>query len=70
VRLDAYRRFLDGFAGDDTVWRALPRDVSGWWRRRAASTPVRDGPGWRIDGPAAADGVVALVGASAPVAAA
>ena len=35
--LAAYERLLDQFANDDTAWRALPRDVSAWWRRRAAS---------------------------------
>jgi peptidoglycan/xylan/chitin deacetylase (PgdA/CDA1 family) len=60
ARLDAYRRFLDRYADDDAMWRALPRDVSAWWRRRAASSLDRAGEGWRIVGPAAGDGVVAL----------
>jgi hypothetical protein len=64
---DAWRALLAEFAGDDTVWQALPREVAGWWRRRAASTLVADGDGWRIDGPAAGEGRIryttpALVG--------
>ncbi|GAA4207900.1 hypothetical protein [Actinocatenispora rupis] len=52
----AYRALLTEFAGDPTVWQALPREVSAWWRRRGESVPVPDGDGWRIDGPAADDG--------------
>lgn len=59
-RLDAYRRFLETFAADPSVWRALPKDVSAWWRRRAASTVERAGGSWRIRGPAADEGVVSL----------
>ena len=54
-RLDAYRRYLERFASDDTAWRALPREVSAWWRRRAASTLVRSGGAWRVRGPAAGE---------------
>jgi hypothetical protein len=59
-RLAAYERLLAAFAGDETAWRALPRDVNDWWRRRASSSLVEGDGGWRIDGPAAADGAVAL----------
>jgi hypothetical protein len=58
-RLAAYRRLLDRYAGDDTAWRALPRDVAGWWRRRAASSLVPDGAAWRVTGPAAGEASVA-----------
>jgi len=54
-RLAAYRRFLQRFAADDTVWRALPRDVSAWWRRRAESRIERAGGAWRVVGPAAGE---------------
>ncbi len=54
-RLDAYARFLDAFAGDESAWKALPREVSGWWRRRAASSIERDGDGWTVVGPAAGE---------------
>ena len=55
---DGYRKLLDTFADDDTVWHALPREVATWWRRRAASTIYADGDGWRIDGPASDNGRV------------
>ena len=58
----AYSRFLDHFAGDPTAWKALPRDVSSWWRRRAASSLEQTVDGWRIVGPAADDGRVVFEG--------
>lgn len=60
--LSAYARFLDRFASDATAWKALPREVSAWWRRRAASDLERDGESWRIVGPAADQGRVELAG--------
>ena len=54
----AYSRFLDCFVDDPTAWRALPREVSAWWRRRAASWLEQSEDGWRIAGPAAAEGRV------------
>jgi hypothetical protein len=68
---DGYRKLLETFADDDTVWHALPREVASWWRRRAASTIHADGDGWRIDGPASDDGQIrfaAASGADAPMA--
>jgi hypothetical protein len=60
-RLDVYDRFLTTFAGDETMWAALPRDVASWWRRRAASTVERDEDrGWRVAGAAADDARVEL----------
>jgi hypothetical protein len=56
--VDGYRRLLDEFAGDDTVWHALPREVAAWWRDRAVSSICRGEDGWRIVGPAAANGRV------------
>jgi len=53
-----YRQLLDAFAGDDSVWHALPRDVAAWWRKRAASTLRENNGSWGIDGPASADGRV------------
>jgi hypothetical protein len=57
--LAAYDRFLAHFADDHAVWRALPKDVASWWRRRAESSlePAREG--WRVVGPAASEGRVA-----------
>lgn len=60
--LGAYTSFLDRYAADPTAWRALPRDVSSWWRRRAESWLEHDGDGWRIAGPAADEGSVEFVG--------
>jgi hypothetical protein len=57
----AYKRLLDEFADDATAWKALPREVSQWWRRRAASVLERGSDGaWRVVGPAAEDGSVAF----------
>jgi peptidoglycan/xylan/chitin deacetylase (PgdA/CDA1 family) len=53
--LGSYERFLASFAGDPTAWHALPREVSAWWRRRAASTPVLGRGEWRVEGPAAGE---------------
>jgi hypothetical protein len=54
-----YRRLLQEHATDDTAWRALPREVSDWWRRRAASHLVRNGDGeWRVEGPAASEAAI------------
>jgi peptidoglycan/xylan/chitin deacetylase (PgdA/CDA1 family) len=58
--LDVYARLLDELKCDETLWRALPRDVSAWWRRRAESSLQRNGSGsgWFVDGPAAAQAAV------------
>jgi hypothetical protein len=55
---DGYRRLLNTFQGDDTVWHALPKDVAAWWRKRSASTICHDGESWTIEGPASIDGRV------------
>jgi hypothetical protein len=57
---EAYARFLGRFQDDPDMWRALPREVSSWWRRRAASHLERAGEGWRIVGPAAAEGAISV----------
>jgi hypothetical protein len=58
----AYTEFLDEFADDDTAWRALPQEVSSWWRRRHA-TDLRLGEdgGWHLEGPAQDDAVVETI---------
>lgn len=53
-----YRRTLATLSDDQTAWRALPRDVAAWWRRRAASSVERDGDGWCVTGPAADEAAV------------
>jgi hypothetical protein len=57
-RLDEYRSFLRHVGGLPGGWRALPREVSAWWRRREASSLVASGPDWRVEGPAAGEAVV------------
>jgi hypothetical protein len=49
----AYERFLRRYADAPGAWKALPRDVSSWWRRRAASRIERTEGGWKVTGPAA-----------------
>ena len=49
--LDVYARLLDELGNDETLWRALPRDVSAWWRRRAESSVRRNGSGWVVPRP-------------------
>jgi hypothetical protein len=55
-----YRELLAASAGDPTAWHALPREVSGWWRRRMASTLERGPDGWRVVGPATDEARVSL----------
>lgn len=58
VRLDAYRALLEHVADDPGVWRALPREVASWWRRRAASELRLVDGRWCVVGPAAQEGRV------------
>ena len=58
--IDVYARFLMRFRDDRELWRALPHEVSDWWRRRAASAVQQTADGWQIAGPAAEDGTVAF----------
>jgi peptidoglycan/xylan/chitin deacetylase (PgdA/CDA1 family) len=50
--LDSYRRLLQEFADDATAWKALPRDVSDWWRRRSKSSLEEVDGEWCVVGPA------------------
>jgi hypothetical protein len=62
--VDSYRRLLQAFADDASAWKALPRDVSAWWRRRSQSTlEHRDGE-WHVVGPAADEARIDFVGAA------
>ncbi len=58
--MDAYARLLERYADDASAWKALPREVSAWWRRRAASRIERAGADWIVTGPAAADAQIEL----------
>jgi hypothetical protein len=63
AKLAAYERFLGAFGDDSGVWRALPGDVNDWWRRRAASKIVANGDGLHVEGPAAREAEIAMLGA-------
>jgi hypothetical protein len=54
----AYEQLLTRFADDPSVWRALPIEVSRWWRRRARSVLQPTGDGWRVVGPAGDEATV------------
>ena len=62
--LEIYRGLLQEFRDDDQVWKALPCEVSRWWRMRADSRIVDDCGDWAIDGPGAGRGVIRLVSPS------
>jgi peptidoglycan/xylan/chitin deacetylase (PgdA/CDA1 family) len=55
---DLYAEFLDALAARDGLWRALPREIADWWRRRETlaegrlATMHRDGSGVRFELPA------------------
>jgi peptidoglycan/xylan/chitin deacetylase (PgdA/CDA1 family) len=56
--LDSYRQLLDEFADDSTTWKALPREVSDWWRRRAGSSLEEIDGEWSVVGPAKREATV------------
>jgi hypothetical protein len=59
--LRMYEGFLDAWRDDDTAWKALPREVSDWWRRRrATSLQFIDGV-WRAVGPAEGEARIAFI---------
>ncbi|HYB24329.1 MAG TPA: hypothetical protein VED41_11055 [Solirubrobacteraceae bacterium] len=59
--MSAYRRLLERYAHDDSAWKPLPREVSRWWRDRAALRVERAGSEWVITGPAAGEARLELV---------
>jgi hypothetical protein len=61
---EAYEALLARFAGDGSVWRALPVEVNRWWRRRAQTRLEQADGGWRVVGPAQDEARVRL---AAPV---
>jgi hypothetical protein len=65
--LEAYESLLELYAGDETAWKPLPRDVSSWWRRRAASRIRWDNERWTVVGPAAGQATVRLTGSAAHI---
>jgi hypothetical protein len=40
------------------MWHALPREIAQWWRERNASSLVKTGQGYIVEGPAAGRAVV------------
>jgi hypothetical protein len=66
--LQAWRDLLAQFADDDSVWHALPREVSTWWRQRAETSVERRDDTWVAVGPAASRAVVRFAGAERRVA--
>lgn len=64
--LRAYERLLGAYGQDSTAWTVLPREVSDWWRRRAATSLQCIDGAWRAIGPAADEaGIGFLLPASA-----
>ncbi|MGI8573615.1 MAG: hypothetical protein ACR2L9_13450 [Solirubrobacteraceae bacterium] len=51
-RMRSYERFVRRYAQAEDVWKALPREVSSWWRRRSASRIERTADGWSVIGAA------------------
>jgi peptidoglycan/xylan/chitin deacetylase (PgdA/CDA1 family) len=60
-RLDLYRAVLSRLTGDEEAWKALPSDVSDWWRRRSKSEIREQGDRLEISGPARDDAAVGSV---------
>jgi hypothetical protein len=61
--LEAWDAFLKRFEGDESVWQALPKEVSAWWRRRAESRIEHNGQTWQVHGPATDEAEVRFGGA-------
>jgi hypothetical protein len=60
--MKSYTAFLAAIRQDTGVWHALPREINRWWRRRANSSLVETGDGWRISGPASEEASVEFAG--------
>jgi peptidoglycan/xylan/chitin deacetylase (PgdA/CDA1 family) len=61
ARLGLYREVLSRLTEDEEAWKALPGDVSSWWRRRSESEIREQGSRLEISGPARDDGAVGSV---------
>jgi hypothetical protein len=61
---DSYRSVLHEFASDESAWKALPRDVSTWWRRRGESTLTEVEGEWQVVGPAAGEARIDFIEAA------
>jgi peptidoglycan/xylan/chitin deacetylase (PgdA/CDA1 family) len=57
-RLDLYRAVLSRLTEDQEAWKALPGDLSDWWRRRSESEFRAKGDRLEISGPARDDAAV------------
>lgn len=44
-------RYLDRLRVERNVWITTPTKVNEWWRIRSKLSLIRDGSGWRIEGP-------------------
>jgi hypothetical protein len=55
---EAYDALLARYSDDQTAWRALPSEVSSWWRRRAESRIRSTSGGWEVVGPAAGEATI------------
>jgi peptidoglycan/xylan/chitin deacetylase (PgdA/CDA1 family) len=62
--MSSYGRLLAHYANDATAWKPLPREVSAWWRRRAASRIEHSGTNWIVTGPAAGEAHVEMLEAT------
>jgi hypothetical protein len=43
----------------ENMWIPSPDEVDAWWRQRSKMRLVREGSGWRIEGPGSGRAVIA-----------
>jgi peptidoglycan/xylan/chitin deacetylase (PgdA/CDA1 family) len=60
MRLASYGQFLRHYRGDSSVWRALPSEVSSWWRRRADTSVGWTHGHWSLRGTAEAEARIVM----------
>jgi hypothetical protein len=56
--LPSYQRLLEEFRSDSSAWKALPSDVSSWWRRRSQSRLEQVDGEWQVVGPVRGEAAV------------